>query len=212
VTISRRKLFLLGAAAVAVLAHSLWPASRDFRNLPPAATGTWIAFGDSLTEGHGAVRGSDYPAQLAKLLGVNIENHGVSGETSAAGLKRLPALEAAQPAVVFLCFGGNDVLQGVKREEMISNVAVMIDRFHARGSFVVLLGIRGASLVGDRNDSAFRKLAKEKRVLFVPNILDGVLANTALMSDYVHPNEAGYGVIAAKVSDALAPVAEKLKR
>ncbi len=194
------------------LACWLWPGSRSFRNLPPTATGAWIAFGDSLTEGYGAVRGSDFPAQLARSLGVTIENHGVSGETSAAGLKRLPDLEAAQPAVVFLCFGGNDVLQGVRREEMISNVGVMIDRLHGRGSFVVLLGIRGASLVGDRNASAFQKLAKEKRVLFVPNILDGVMGNAALMSDQVHPNEAGYGVIAAKIEDALKPVMEKLRR
>jgi len=87
----------------------------------------------------------------------------------------------------------------------------MIDRLQTRGSFVVLIGVRGASILGDRNASAFKELAKEKKVLFVQDILDGVLGSPSLMSDYVHPNEAGYAKIAGRIEDALKPVMSKLR-
>lgn len=210
-TVSRRTLIIVVGVAVALLAWRFWPGrSWSYANLPPTATGPWVAFGDSLTEGYGGT-GGGYPAQLSRSIGVPIQNFGVSGEKSVDGVARLPKLEELSPRVVLLCFGGNDVLQGVRRDEMISNLAVMIDRLQARGSFVVLLGIRGASLVGDRNASAFEELAREKKVLFVPNILDGVIGTPSLMSDYVHPNDAGYARIAERVEEALRPVLAKLR-
>src|SRR5678815_4167715 len=88
-TISRRKFFCLCAAILAALVYWLWPgASGRLANLPPTATGPWIAFGDSLTEGYGATAGADYPSQLGRRLGIAIQNHGISGDTSADGLKR----------------------------------------------------------------------------------------------------------------------------
>ena len=211
-SLSRRHLIVLCIAAALVLGWFLWRgASRNYVNLPPTATGPWIAFGDSLTEGVGAASGNSYPAQLSQRLGIPIENLGVAGAKSSDGLSRLPQIEELNPRVVLLCFGGNDVLQGVRRDEMISNVSVMIDRLQARGSFVVLVGVRGASLVGDRNASAFKNLAKEKKVLFVSDILDDVLGTPNLMSDYVHPNDAGYAKIAERVEKALKPVLIKLR-
>ena len=180
-------------------------------NLPPTATGPWVAFGDSLTEGYGASPGADYPTQLSKLLGVPIRNLGVAGETSGDGLKRITEVEAIGPRVVLLCFGGNDVLQGLPRDQMFANLSAMIDRLQARGGFVVLIGIRGAGLVGDRNAEDFKKLAAEKRVQHVPNILDGLLSEPRFMSDYVHPNDAGYGRIAARLEAELRPLLEKLR-
>ncbi len=212
VTISRQKVFFLSFVAVALLGFFLWQSFNPrYVNLPPTATGPWVAFGDSLTEGYGAGAETSYPAQLSKRLGIPIQNLGVSGEKSAEGLNRLPRVEGLTPRVVLICFGGNDVLQGVRREEMISNLSVMIDRLHSHGSFVVLIGVRGASIVGDRNASAFKQLAKEKKVLFVQDILDGVLGSPNLMSDYVHPNEAGYAKIAERIENALTPVMSKLR-
>lgn len=211
-TISRRKLYGCGVLLFSLLIYWLWPgASWRLTNLPPTATGPWVAFGDSLTEGHGASPGADYPAQLGKLLGVPIRNLGEIGETSGDGLKRILAVEALQPRVVLLCFGGNDVLQGLSRDQMFANLSAMIDRLQARGSFVVLIGIRGTGLVGDRNAEGFQKLAAEKQVLHVPNILDGLLGEPRLMSDYVHPNDAGYGQIAGRLETELRPLLEKLQ-
>lgn len=210
-TISRRKLLCFCAAILAALVYWLWPGSGRLVNLPPAATGPWIAFGDSLTEGFGATPGGDYPSQLAKLLGFPIRNLGVSGETSGDGLKRIMDVETLSPRVVLLCFGGNDVLQSLPREQMFANISAMIDRLQARGSFVVLVGIRGTGLVGDRNADGFKKLAAEKNVMHVPNILDGLLTNPQFMSDYVHPNDAGYGRIALRLEGELRPLLEKLR-
>jgi len=211
-TISRRKFYSFCAFLLALLIWGLWSrASWRVTNLPPTATGPWVAFGDSLTEGYGASAGADYPAQLSKLLGVPIRNFGVAGETSGDGLKRITEVEAIGPRVVLLCFGGNDVLQGLPHDQMFANLSAMIDRLQARGSFVVLIGIRGAGLVGDRNAEDFKKLAREKRVQHVPNILDGLLTEPRLMSDYVHPNDAGYGRIAARLEAELRPLLEKLR-
>jgi lysophospholipase L1-like esterase len=211
-TISRRNLLLICCTLLAGLLYWLWPGSRwHYRNLPPSAAGPWVAFGDSLTEGYGASGGMDYPSQLRKRLGVEIRNLGLSGETSADGLRRLADVEALDPRVVLLCFGGNDVLQNLPRQQMFSNVGAMIDRLQSRGAFVVLIGIRGPSLVGDANAKGFSELAREKGVLYVPNMLDGILTHPSLMSDYLHPNDAGYERIAARIEKELRPVLSKLR-
>ena len=212
-TISRRQLISILLLASCALLYWLWPARHwDLVNLPPRADGPWVAFGDSLTEGYGSTgAGADYPSQLGKRLGVEIQNRGVSGETSADGLKRLAQIEELNPRVVLLCFGGNDVLRSVPRAEMFANIGAMIDRLQARGTFVVLIGVRGRGLVGDGNADGFKKLAKEKGIKLVPNILDDLLSRPSLMADYVHPNDAGYAKIADRVEKELRPLLKKLQ-
>ncbi len=181
----------------------------SYVNFPPRATGDWIAFGDSLTSGHGANEGGDYPIQLAKRLRVKIQNLGVPGHTTADGLARLDQAAQLQPRVVLLCLGGNDSLRSVPSETTFANLATMIDRFHATGSFVVLLGVRSVGL-SDKNAKRFEQLAKSKRVLLVPNILDGILFTPSLMSDEVHPNDQGYAKIAERLEEVLLPLLPKL--
>jgi acyl-CoA thioesterase I len=206
-----RKIFLILLVALfAVAAWWIWFAKASYVNLPPTANGTWIAFGDSLTAGYGAEAGNDYPTIVSKKLGVSIENAGRNGETSKDGLNRVEAIAQRNPRVVLLCFGGNDALQQVPREETFANLNSIIDRLQQQGSFVVLIGIRSATL-RDKNASWFKRLAREKRVLYVPNILDGVLAHPDLMSDEVHPNEKGYAIIADRIAQMLAPVMPQLR-
>jgi lysophospholipase L1-like esterase len=201
-------LVLLIGGAVAALFWLFGP-SDDYRNLPPTADGPWVAFGDSLTEGYGASPGNDYPALLSKHLGMEIRNLGKSGETSEGGLQRVEEVAALKPRVVLLCFGGNDALQGKRVTQTIANVAQIIDRLHAEGSFVVLIGIRSASL-RDRNSSHFKKLAREKEVLYVPDMLQGLAFKPIYMSDAIHPNDMGYARIAERLQKALKPVMSKL--
>src|SRR4051812_7363078 len=105
--VSRRKLLVVALLVIGALIYWIWPGARwHFQNLPPTATGPWVAFGDSLTSGYGANEGGDYPAQLSKRLGIAIQNLGEAGETSADGLKRIDRVEAISPRVVLLCFGG----------------------------------------------------------------------------------------------------------
>ncbi len=205
------KKFLILLAVVVLI----WGGFRFFRtvsykNFPPTATGGWIAYGDSLTSGFGAADGSDYPAFLSKKLNVPIRNFGVAGDTTADGLKRLDAALEIHPRVVLLCLGGNDGLQHLSAEDMVSNLRQIIRAFQRDGSFVVLIGVHSVS-VFDSNDGKFKKLAKEEHTMYVPDILDGVLGSPGKMSDRIHPNEAGYEQIAGRLADLLEPLLPKLK-
>jgi lysophospholipase L1-like esterase len=198
--------------ACCVLAAALyWWLTRPSApiNLPPRAIGPWIAFGDSLTEGHGASEGRAYPAVLGANLGVPILNLGASGETSADGLLRLDAVAKQRPRVVLLCFGGNDALNQVPLTRTLANLGAIIDRLQAEGSFVVLIGIRSASLL-DQNEKYFAQLAREKRVLYVPDMLRGVAFKPIYMSDAIHPNDEGYKRIAARLEKVLRPLLPEL--
>ena len=110
---------------------------------------------------------------------------------------------------MLLCLGGNDALRGVRADETFSNLGTLIDRFHQGGSFVVLLGVRSVGL-SDQYAKRFEQLARNKRVLLVPNILDGILFTPSLMADQVHPNEKGYARIAERLEEAVTPVLPKL--
>lgn len=183
--------------------------TTSYTNFPPSANGDWVAFGDSLTAGFGASSGNDYPTLLSAKIGRKILNKGVPGETTDNAMNRLEEIVRLQPRVVLLCLGGNDGLLQLSMEKTFANLSTIIDRLQADGSFVVLIGIRSAS-VSDRYASHFKKLAKEKHVLFVTNILSGILGTPNLMSDYVHPNEDGYKAIAERLAKILTPLLPKL--
>ena len=187
----------------------LRPGKVSYANLPPTARGEWVAFGDSLTQGIGASEGSDYPSQLAKRLRRPIHNLGVSGNTTADGLAHVDQAVHLRPRVVPLCLGGNDTLRSVPADETFANLGALIDHFHQGGSFVVLLGVRGGGLT-DKKARRFEQLAKNKRVLLVPNILDGILFTPSLMADQIHPNDQGYAKIAERLEAALAPLLPNL--
>lgn len=206
----RKVLLIFAILVVATVAWWLWPTHVTYTNLPPHATGPWIAFGDSLTAGYGAETGADYPTVLGKRFGITIENFGRNGETSQDGLSRIDSVAQRQPRVVLLCFGGNDALRQVAREETFRNLGTIIDRLHQQGAFVVLVGIRSATL-RDKNAPWFKDLARTKHVLLVPNILEDVLTHPNLMSDEVHPNDKGYAIIAERIGTALDPLMPQLR-
>lgn len=202
-------------AAVVLAAGIYWWMNRPPVpvNLPPRATGPWVAFGDSLTEGYGASEGNAYPAVLSRSLGVPIVNLGVSGDTSADGLKRLDAVAQQQPRVVLLCFGGNDALNKIPLARTLANLGAIIDRLHSEGSFVVLIGIRSASF-SDKNEKHFARLAREKCVLYLPDLpdlLQGLAFKPVFMSDAIHPNDEGYQRFAARLDNKLRPLLPQLK-
>jgi acyl-CoA thioesterase I len=203
---------LLALAVVLAAGPGLFFAFRPhsgYANFPPSAGKTWVAFGDSLTSGYGASDGNDYPALLGKRLGFPILRFATPGATTQDALGRVDEVLRANPKVVLLCLGGNDTLNGVPHRQTFENLSQVIDQIHEAGAFVVLIGIRSAS-VRDKYRSEFKKLAKEKKVLLVPNILGDVLGNPGLMSDYVHPNDRGYAVIAERLEKALDPLLPQL--
>ena len=110
---------------------------------------------------------------------------------------------------MLLCFGGNDALNQVPQTRTLANLSAMIDRLHAEGSFVVMIGIRSASL-RDKNEKPFARLAREKRVLYVPDFLQGLAFKPVYMSDAIHPNDEGYKRFAERLEKVLRPLLPRL--
>jgi lysophospholipase L1-like esterase len=169
--------------------------------LPPDAV--VLAFGDSLTYGTGANPEESYPAQLAKLSGRRVLREGVPGEVSATGLLRLPGLlDEHHPRLLLLCHGGNDFLRRLPKAEAAANVRAMIQLAQSRGIDVVLIGTPEFGFLLSPPDF-YAEIAKELRIPYESGVLSTVLRDSNLKSDQVHPNAAGYRLMAQRVYELL---------
>ncbi|MCM8771369.1 MAG: GDSL-type esterase/lipase family protein [Candidatus Omnitrophica bacterium] len=170
-----------------------------------------ICFGNSITQGQGANPGHDYPALLSQKLDLPVINAGVSGDTTRDALARVQkdVLEK-NPRLVIVEFGGNDFLQGLPKEETLSNIERIVGLIQQQGAIVVLAQVR-AGLWQDEYLAGFRRIARQRKALLVPNILGGILFNPDLKSDQIHPNDAGYALIAEKIYRAIKPLLEHHK-
>lgn len=158
-----------------------------------------VCFGDSITEGVGADEGKDYPSLLSSLLEKKVINAGVAGDTTATALERLQKdVLSKDPYLVIVELGGNDFLFQVPKEVTLKNLEEIILRIQRKGAMVVLVDVScDIILKGYRND--FKKLAKRTGSIFIPNILKEILNNPSLKSDWIHPNNEGYKIIAERV-------------
>ncbi len=172
-------------------------------NFPPKGTKV-LVLGDSLSEGVGASQTDKaYIGLLESRLGVTIINRGRSGDTTGMALARYDSDVAPEkPDILIVLLGGNDYLRRLPQEETFRNLRAIIERAHKDGAVVLLLGVRGG-LLNDKFDNDFRDLAEEMHVLFVPNVLDGIIGHAELMADQIHPNDRGYALVADKVEPAL---------
>jgi acyl-CoA thioesterase I len=162
-----------------------------------------LAFGDSLTFGTGAATDSAYPAQLGKLIGRKVVGMGVPGEVSEAGLQRLPqALDEVKPKLLILCHGGNDFLQKRSEADAAANVRSMVSLAKSRGIAVMLIATPKPGLAVAPPDF-YAQIAKEFDLPIELDVLREVLTDRSLKSDLVHPNAAGYRVIAEAVAKTL---------
>lgn len=161
-----------------------------------------VFFGDSLVYGIGAEKGNDMPSLLSASLDRAVINSGTPGDTTADGLAKLDdKVLQFQPALVLILLGGNDVLQNISEEDTFQNLSSMIDRIQATNAQVILIGVRGGLLYDSYGDN-YAKLARQKRVVHVDDILAGIFTDPALKADQVHPNDAGY----AKMAERLLPI------
>ena len=164
-----------------------------------------IAFGDSLVQGKGAARDKNWVSLLSQRYDVTILNKGRNGDTTSAALARLERdVLSNDPRVVLILLGGNDSFHRVSKDITFKNLSEIIDRIQQVGAAVVLIGVRGGLLL-DPYDSAFKSLALAKRVYFIPDILEGILDDPALLADLVHPNNQGH----QRMADRIAPVFEE---
>ena len=179
-----------------------------------------VALGDSLTSGHRLTKGEAYPALLQKALEdtglpAEVVNLGVSGDTTAGGLRRLQVALEQNPQILIVAFGANDGLRGVPIAQVRANLARIIETAQSRGVSVLLVGMEALPLHGWQYTIDFHniwpELAARYNVPLVPFILNGVFGNPDLMSsDGVHPNAAGTKLIAANIWAALQPLAKSL--
>ena len=169
------------------------------RNLESNGTNI-IAFGDSLTAGYGAAGGEDYPSGLAKLIGREVINAGVSGDTTDAALARLDAdVLQHSPRIVIVGLGGNDFLRGAPIASTEANLRAIVKQIQASGAMVVLLGFNFPSLTASYG-KMYARVASDEKCLLIPDLLDGIIGNPSLKSDEIHPNARGYALMAERIS------------
>lgn len=166
-----------------------------------------MCFGDSLTAGYGVPVGKDYPSELAMHIDAPIINAGKSGDTSAQGLERFDKdVYPAEARIVIICFGGNDYLQKISKENTKKNISKIIKQCTDSGSMVILLHCKFGLFMSDPYLEIHRELAEEHNVLLIEDMLDGILGNPQRSSDPLHPNEEGYALMAERVAKVVKPL------
>ena len=197
----RNKILLLIFISLCVLAL-FGCAKREITNLGSKGKNI-ICFGDSITFGYGANMGEDFPTQLGKLMDAPVINAGVSGDTSTEALARLEkdVLEK-DPRLVLIEFGGNDFIKNVPMEETIKNTEEMIDRIQARGAMVAVVDI-SAGMFMRAYHGVFERIAAKKNAIFIPCVLDKIITNPSMKSDFLHPNGSGYKEISCRINNKI---------
>jgi len=181
-----------------------------------------VFLGDSLTAGYGLETEEAYPALLqarmqAEGYDYEVVNAGVSGDTSAGGLRRLDWALAGDVRVIVVALGGNDGLRGLPVEALKKNMQDIITGSHARGIDVLIAGMEAPPNFGPVYTAAFRQvyldLAEEHQVVLVPFLLEGVAGIPDLnIRDGIHPNTQGERIVEATVWQALAPMLSRTPR
>lgn len=199
---------------VSVLLSSCAPSNqfRNVKNLYTARGKTLVCFGNSLTAGQGAPAGSDYPSLLAKELPIPVINAGRSGDTAAVAINRLEKdVLSKDPKIVIVELGANDFLRTGGRtaavDEAFANIEAIIDEIQEYGAVVVIGGVSINYNIAQK----YKKLAKKKGAVLIPNIMGGILGDPELKSDGWHPNAKGYRVMADKFIGVLIPLLQEME-
>jgi acyl-CoA thioesterase-1 len=208
-----RSLLPLLLLSVAAAAHAAAPATLPARPAPSAAAASRppvvVFLGDSLTAGLGLGESQAYPAILAARLAaqgrpIRVINAGVSGDTTAGGLRRLDWLLRQKPDVMVVGLGANDALRGAALGEIENNLREIVRRCRATGARVLLLGMKippnyGPDYAG-RFAALYPRIAKDTGIPLVPFLLDGVGGNPELnQADGIHPTAVGHQRVADNV-------------
>lgn len=191
--------------------------STEAARRDPAGVRTILVLGDSLTDGFGLSRSEAYPALLSAKLraaGIRAEviNAGVSGDTTAGGVRRIARHLDRRVDVLVLELGINDAFRGVPLEQMRANLQAIIDRTRAKnpnGEIVIAgmqLPLYGADAYVRAFGEMYAELAEKNRAALIPYLLAGVGGDPSLnLRDRVHPNAAGQRILAENVWRVLEP-------
>ncbi len=183
---------------------------KDIKNVNSPGTEI-ICFGDSITLGYGVERGEDYPSLLAKKVAFPVINSGVDGDSTVEGMQRIQTeVLDRNPMLVLIEFGGNDFLKKVPKATTLENLRRMIDMCHQKGAMVALVDI-SAGMFFKEYRGEYAKIARQKDVIFIPSILNGIITNPMLKSDFFHPNVKGYQVVSDRIYKEIEPYLKKNK-
>jgi acyl-CoA thioesterase-1 len=184
-----------------------------------------LVVGDSLSAEYGLPRGSGWVALLEQRLAreglqIPVVNASISGETTAGGRTRLPALlRQHKPGLVILELGGNDALRGLPLDESRTNLAAMAQAAKAAGARVLVIGMRVppnyGRQYGDQFAALFSSVARAEGTALVPFMLKGVAdvpqAETLFQPDRIHPIAAAHPTILANVWPLLEPLLKRAR-
>ena len=181
-----------------------------------------VMLGDSLTAGHGLVKGQSVPAQLEKVLraekiNVKIINAGVSGDTSAGGLARISWALAGQPDGLIIELGANDGLRGLDPKQTFRNLNSIIEHALSANIKVLLTGMLAPPNLGPEYgqdfNSVYPLLARHHGIELYPFYLKGIVANKALnLEDGLHPNAKGVTIIVKNLIPKVKTLKKKKKK
>ena len=178
-----------------------------------------LAFGDSLTAGYGVKDEESYPSKLQEKISSagfphKVVNAGVSGDTTAGGVRRIRWLMKHEPEIVILALGANDGLRGLSIDEMRKNLEIMITICREHNAQILLAGMKALPNYGEdymrEFETDFPELAEKHDLIFLPFLLEGVAGEREYtQSDGLPPLASGYSIITDLVWQRLKPMLKK---
>lgn len=186
--------------------------------LSPATERVLVVLGDSLSAGFGVDPAEAWPARIQEWirgarLPWKLVNAGVSGDTTAGGLRRLDWVLRRPVDALLIELGGNDGLRGLPLEVTRTNLQAVIERTRAKypEARIVIAGMKMPDNLGEaytrQFEGLFRDLAEKHRLVLIPFLLDGVGGRPELnLPDQIHPNAEGHRRVATNVWNVLQPV------
>jgi len=204
----RRTITALAAAAALALAPIPGGAAEPF---------VLLVVGDSISAAYGLPPGVGWTDLLqkrldARKLGYRVVNASISGDTTAGGRSRLPALLARhKPAIVVIELGGNDGLRGGSIASTRDNLAAMTAAAKAAGARPLLIGMKLPPNYGPaytrQFENVFAEVAKAEGAPLVPFFFEGFGEDAAaFQADRIHPTEATQ----ARLLDNVWPTLERM--
>ncbi len=183
-----------------------------------------VILGDSLTAGYGVERAQGYPALLQKKidregLAFEVVNAGISGDTTAGGLRRIDWVLSKGAAVLVVALGGNDGLRGIAPPQTAQNLSAILRKAKQRvpDMSLILTTMKMPSSMGAdfarAFESIFPQTAAQNQAILGPFLLEGVAGNPDLnQPDLIHPNAEGQEIIAGNLWPLLREVLLKRSR